>query len=360
MVRLTSEQEMIQKMVKEFADRELLPISKQIDSLCQYPKEILQKVSPLGLMGLFIPQEYGGAGADTVSYVLSIEEIGKACAAVAMVLAVHNSLVCGTINRFGTDDQKKKYLTQLAQGKLGGFALPDKDKATATLEGDGYLISGSKKHVLNGGEADYYIVFAELDGKEKGFIVPADSDGLSLGEVDEGVGLKGAGSRPSIFSGVRVPRENLIEGDNVASYALDEFRIALAAISVGICEASLEQSIQYSMERNQFGFPICVFQGLRWKLARMHEKAQTSRLLALEAARARDEGLEFSDRAQIAKLYASEAATWVSKQGVLIHGGTGYTKEVPLERFARDARAMPLIGGTNEEILDSIAARLFE
>lgn len=359
MMGITSEQEMIQKMVKEFSEKELLDLAVQIDKEKKYPKEILEKLAPLGLMGLFIPPEYGGAGSDTISYVLSLIEIAKACASTSVVLAAHSSLVCATLNKFGSDEQKKRFLVPLAQGKTGSFALTDLKETTAVKD-KGYVLNGSKKYVINGGEADCYLVVANLDGNDRVFVIMGDSEGLSFGDIEEGIGLKGAMSRPVILDNVKVPQENLIEGDDVKSYALDEFHIALAAICAGICEASLGQSVDYSMERVQFGLPIGAFQAIRWKLARMHEMAQTSRLLAMEAARAKDAGESFSDLSKIAKLYASEAVTWVSKQGVLIHGGTGYTKEVPLERYARDARAMPLIGGSTESILDDLAAKLFE
>jgi len=355
---LTSEQEMIQRMVREFAEKEFSELSVTIDKGGVYPTEALQKVSPLGLMGLFIPQEYGGAGADTVSYVLSIEEIAKVCASTATILAVHNSLVCATLNKFGNEEQKKKFLAPLAQEGLGAFIIAEPDEIKVTPEGDEYLLNGSKKYVTSGGEAEYYLMLP-TEG-DKCFIVSGDADGLSFGDAAGTIGLRGAVTRPVIFDGVKVPGENLIEGDGMASYALDEFHIAIAAVCAGISRAALEHSVDYSLERNQFGMPIAFFQAIKWKLARMYEKAQTSEILALEAARAKDEKMNFSDKSKVAKLYASEAVTWVAKQGVLIHGGTGYTREVPLERYARDARAMPLIGGNTESILDSLAAGLFD
>jgi butyryl-CoA dehydrogenase len=373
---LTDEQKMIQKMVREFAEKEIEPVAAELDQKEKYPTEILKKMASLGLLGIIIPPEYGGAGADTISYSLVVEEISKKCASTGVITSVHNSLVAWPIMKYGNDDQKKKYLPILAKGeKIGAFAGTEANagsdlgamESTAILKGDHYIVNGAKTFITSGSEAGILIVFAVTD-KEAGskgisaFIVENDMEGFSVGSIFEKMGIKAAHTAELIFEDMKVPKENLLgnEGDGfkIALSTLDGGRIGIAAQAVGIAQATLEKCISYAQEREQFGKKLSRFQAIQWMIADMATQIEAARLLVLRAAHTKDQGLRFSKEAAMAKLYAAEMCMDTVIKGVQIHGGYGYTKEYPVERYFRDAKITEIYEGTSEIQRLVIAANL--
>ena len=363
---LTEEQKMIQAMVRDFAREEVMPGAAERDRTKAFPREILKKMGELGLMGMNVPVEYNGAGVDTVSYSLALQEIAYACASTAVVMSVHNSVACGPIYLFGSDYLKETFLKPLAAGEMiGSFALtepgagsdPSAQKAKAVRDGDDYVINGSKMFITTGKNSDVTVVtaYTDKDQKHKGisaFVVEKGTPGFSVGKEEEKMGLLASDTVELVFEDCRVPKENLLgnEGDGfvIAMASLDGGRIGIASQSVGLGQACLDAATAYAKERIQFGRPISQFQGLRWMLADMATRLEAARLLTFNAAAMKDRGENFGPAASMAKLYASETANWIAYQALQIHGGYGYTKEFPIERYYRDARVFTIYEGTSE------------
>ena len=365
-LELNEQQKMIRNMVREFAEKEVAPIAAELDKKEEYPTKTLAKMAKLGLLGIIIPTEYGGAGLDTISYATVIEEISRKCASTGVVTSVHNSLTSGPIMKYGTDEQKKKYLPILAKGeKIGAFAATEPNagsdlgamKTTAVLKGNKYIINGDKTFITSGPEAGIIIIFAITD-KEAGakgisaFIVESDMKGYKVGSIFEKLGINASKTSELIFENMEVPKENLLgkegEGFKIALSTLDSGRIGIAAQAVGIAQAALDESIEYSKQREQFGRPIAKFQAIQWMIADMATRIEASRLLVYNAAYTKDKGERFGKEAAMAKLFASETAMEAVIKAVQIHGGYGYTKEYTVERLFRDAKITEIYEGTSE------------
>ncbi|MCP1126170.1 acyl-CoA dehydrogenase [Bacillus sp. 3103sda1] len=363
--QFTEEQQMMRKMVRDFAQKEIAPFVPTMEQGV-FPREVLQKMGELGLMGIPIPAKYGGAEMDLISYILAINELSKVSATVGVILAVHTSVGTNPILYFGTEEQKQKYLPKLAAGEyLGAFALTEPGagsdagslKSRAVRCGDEYVINGSKVFITNGGEADTYIVFASTnpDAGTRGisaFIVEKDTPGLIIGKDEHKMGLLGSRTVQLTFEDMRVPVENLLgeegQGFKVAMANLDVGRIGIGAQSLGIAEAALACATDYAKDRHQFGKPIAAQQGLGFKLADMATAVEAARLLVYRAASLRAQGLSCGKEASIAKLFASKTAVEVAIEAVQVLGGYGYTKEYPAERFFRDAKICEIYEGTSE------------
>ncbi len=363
---LTKEQEMIRKMVREFAEKEVAPIAAEIDETCEFPAETIKKMGKLGLMGMTVPKEWGGGGMDPVSYVIAVEEISRACASTGVAMSVNNSLVCDSILKFGTEAQKQKYLIPLANGeKLGSFALTEPSagtdaaaqQTTAVKDKDDYIINGSKIFITNGSKSDVVILFVMTD-KSKGtrgisaFIVDTNTKGFSIGTIEDKMGIRGSIQAELVFEDMRIPSENLLgkegAGFKIAMVSLDSGRIGIAAQALGIAQAALDESIKFSKEREQFGRPIAKFQAIQWMIANMATEIDAARLLVYRAAFVKGQGMRFSQEAAMAKLYASDVAVRVTRDAVQIHGGYGYTKDYTVERLYRDAKITEIYEGTSE------------
>jgi butyryl-CoA dehydrogenase len=363
---LTEEQKMIQAMVRDFAREVVMPGAAERDRTREFPRDILKQMGELGLMGMNVPVEYNGAGVDTVSYSLAMQEIAYACASTAVVMSVHNSVACGPIYLFGSDYLKEAYLKPLASGeKIGSFALtepgagsdPGGQKTRAVRDGDHYVINGTKLFITTGKNSDITVVTAYTDTglKHKGisaFVVEKGTPGFSVGKEEDKMGLRASDTVELVFEDCRVPAVNLLgqegAGFMIAMASLDGGRIGIASQSVGLAQACLDAATQYARERVQFGRPISQFQGLRWMIADMATRIEAARLLTFNAAAMRDRNEDFGTAASMAKLYASETANWAAYQALQIHGGYGYIKEFPVERYYRDARVFTIYEGTSE------------
>ena len=364
--RLTKEQEIIRAMVSEFAEKEVKPYASEIDITGEFPWETINKMAKLNLLGLPIPTEYGGAGVDTISYSIAVEEISKRCASTGVIMSVHTSVGTYPIYLFGTEEQKKKFVIPLAKGeRIGAFALTEPGagsdaaavQTTAVLEGDYYILNGSKIFITNGGVAGSVVV-TTLTDKTKGYrgmsaiIVEKGTEGFSLGSKEKTMGMIGSDTTELVFENCKVPKENLLGeegmGFKIAMKALDGGRIGIAAQALGIAEAALEESIKYSKEREQFGKPIAKFQAIQWMIADMAKEIEAARMLIYHAAYLKDKGLNFTKEAAMAKCYSSEVAMRATTKALQIHGGYGYTKDYPVERFFRDAKITEIYEGTSE------------
>jgi alkylation response protein AidB-like acyl-CoA dehydrogenase len=363
---LTEEQLMMRDMVRKLAQNEIAPRAAEIDRERRFPRENIKKMAELGLMGVPIPEEYGGAGCDFLSYIITIEEISRACASTGVILAVHSSLGTLSILYFGTEEQKQKYVPKLAAGEyLGAFALtepnagsdPSNLSTTARLEGDYYIVNGNKIFITSGGEADVYVTFVRT-GQEKGhkgitcLLVDRDTPGFSIGKTEDKMGLHGDVTTELIFDNARVPRENLLgaenEGFKVAMALLDGGRIGIGAQGLGIAQAAFDVAKEYAKQRVQFGKPIADFQAIQFMLADMATRIDCARMLVYRAARMRDMGLPYSKEASMAKMYATDTAMEVTTNAVQILGGYGYCREYPVERYMRDAKITQIYEGTNQ------------
>ena len=362
----TEEQLMIQSMVRDLARSEFAPKAMERDETKAFPFDNLQKLGELGLMGMMVPPEYDGSGADTVSYVLALAEVAYACASTAVVMSVHNSIVCESILRNGTEDQKQKYLKRLATGEIiGAFALtepnagsdPVRQTTKAVFDGDSYILNGTKRFTTTGKNAGLIIVTAKTDeeARHKGisaFLVDQGTPGLTVGPLENKMGLRASDTADLIFEDCRIPAENLLgnEGDGflIAMTGLDGGRIGIASQSVGVAQAAFDASVQYTREREQFGQSISKFQGLRWIIADMATEIEAARLMTLSAAAMKDNRENFTLQASMAKLYASEMVNRITARAVQLHGGYGFTKEYPVERYYRDARVFTIYEGTSE------------
>jgi butyryl-CoA dehydrogenase len=374
--RLTKEQEMIRSMVSEFAEREIKPKAQIIDEKAEFPWDNITKMGKLNLLGLPIPKDLDGAGVDTVSYILAVEEISKRCASTGVIMSVHTSVGTYPIYLFGTEEQKQTYVPPLAKGeRIGAFALTEPSagsdaagvQTTAVLKGDHYVLNGSKIFITNGGVAGSVVVMAMTD-KSKGhrgisaFIVERDTPGFTYGSLEKTMGMIGSDTSELVFEDCKVPKENLLAqegmGFKIAMKALDGGRIGIAAQALGIAEAAMEESIKYSKEREQFGRPIAKFQAVQWMIANMASEIEAARMLIYNAALKKDSGHNYSSEAAMAKLYASEVAMRATTKGLQIHGGYGYIKDYPIERFFRDAKVTEIYEGTSEIQRLVIASKL--
>ncbi|MFC1488601.1 acyl-CoA dehydrogenase [Thermodesulfobacteriota bacterium] len=364
--KLTDEQLMIQTMAREFSRNVLAPTASERDRTKDFPAENLKQMGELGFMGMMVPFEYNGSGADTVSYVLALSEMAYSCASTAVVMSVHNSIVCETICRLGTENQKERYLKPLAIGNIiGAFAMtephagsdPVRQSTTAVRDGDSYILNGTKRFITTGKNSGLIIVTAVTDKtkRHKGisaFLVQKDTPGFSVGKTEEKMGLCASDTTDLIFNDCRIPAEDLLgeEGDGfkIAMKALDGGRIGIAAQSLGVAQAAMDAAVEYAKLREQFGQPISKFQGLRWMIADMATEIEAARQLMLSAAAMKDRNEKYTAQASMAKLFASEMVNRVTAKALQIHGGYGFIKEFPVERFYRDARVFTIYEGTSE------------
>lgn len=365
-LRFTEEQEMMRKMVQDFAKSEIAPLVPIMDEQDVFPREVIQKMAELGLMGIPIPEEWGGAGADFISYILALEEISKVSATVGVILAVHTSVGTMPILKYGTKEQKQKFVTPLARGEyLGAFALTEPGagsdassiRTTARKVGDKYILNGTKIFITNAGEADVYVTFAVTDPSKGGkgisaFIVEKDTPGFRVGKKEKKMGLNGSNTCELIFEEAEVPCENLLgregQGYEVALSNLAGGRIGIGAQALGIATAAFEHSLSYAKERKQFGAPISKLQAIQFKLADMATQIEAARLLVYRAADMRQNGQECKKEASMAKMFATDVAMRVTTEAIQIFGGYGYTREYPVERLFRDAKVTQIYEGTNE------------
>ena len=364
---LTEEQKMVQASVREFVAGEIAPRAREYDEQARFPREQLKGLAELGLLGMIIPEEWGGAGFDTVAYALALEEIARADASVCVIVGVTNSVCCYPILSFGTDEQKRKYLVPLAKGEtLGAFCLSEPQagsdatnlRTRAVRDGDFYIINGTKSWVTSGGEAQTYIVMA-VTGRENdkssvtAFIVEGDTPGLTVSSIEHKMGQRASQTTEMSFADVRVPAANVLGGEGngkkVAFNSLDNGRIGIGALSTGIAQGALDESLKYAKERQAFGQPIAAFQAIQFKLANMATETDAARLLTLQAAAMKDaRHKQAGYYAAMAKLFASETANRVCADAVQIHGGNGYSRDYPVERMYRDARVTTIYEGTSE------------
>lgn len=363
---LSEDHKMVQSMVKDLADKQIRPRAAHFDETREFPWDNFKKLAELGLMGVTVPEEYGGAGMDSLAYVIVIEELSRACASTGVITAVQNSLGEYPILKFGTEEQKKKYLPQMASGeKVAAYALTEAGsgsdaagmKTTCRLEGDHWVLNGSKNWITNSTAAELFIVYATKDPSlgHKGvccFIVEKGYEGFSIGKHEETMGVRASGTCPLTFDNVKVPKANLLgeegKGFNIAMAALDTGRVGIAAQAVGIAQAALDEALRYSKEREQFGRPIAHFQLVQEMLVSMAVKVDAARLMMYRAAKKRDSGEKFTKEASMAKLYASQIAVECALDAIQVHGGYGYSKEYPVERFLRDAKVTQIYEGTSE------------
>ncbi len=363
---LTDIQQEIQKLTRDFAARELIPNARKWDEHHQWPQEAVKKLAELSLLGVAVPQEYGGAGLDNVCYAIAMEEICRGCASTGVIMSVNNSLYCDPVSKFGNEEQKKEFLTPFASGeKLGCFGLTEPEagsdaaaqQTTAVKKGDEYIINGSKNWITNGPKADAIVLFTMTD-KAKGnkgisaFLVPTNTPGFNRAAPDKKMGISGAWSCSMFFEDMHVPAKNMLgkEGDGfkVAMSTLDGGRIGIAAQALGIARAAFEEAVRYSGERKTFGKPIRDHQAIQFMIADMATEIDAARLLILRAALMKDRGQRHSAESAMAKLYASEMAGRVTNKALQVHGGMGYSKEMDVERHVRDARITEIYEGTSE------------
>ncbi|MBT8341793.1 MAG: acyl-CoA dehydrogenase [Desulfatitalea sp.] len=376
--RLNDEQLMIQSMVREFAHKVVTETAAQRDRTKAFPADNLKKMADLGLLGMMVPLAYEGSDSDSVGYVLALSEIAYACASTAVVMSVHNSIVCESILNFGTEDQKQRYLKDLAMGAcIGAFALtepeagsdPVNQQTTAVKDGDHYVINGTKRFITSGKNCGLVIVTAKTDpaARHKGisaFIVTKDNPGLRVGNIEEKMGLRASDTTDLHFDDCRVPATDRLgeegEGFQIAMKGLDGGRIGIAAQSLGVAQAAFVAAVRYAEARDQFGQKIAKFQGLRWMIADMATEIAAARQLTLSAAAMKDRKENFTLQASMAKLFASEMVNRVTAKAVQIHGGYGFTKDYAVERYYRDARVFTIYEGTSEIQRIVIANNIFK
>lgn len=364
---LTKEQEMIRKMVRDFAENVIKPRAIEIDTEAKFPEDIFKQMGELGLMGIPFPEEYGGAGGDTISYALAAEEIAKVCGSTGLSYAAAVSLGASPLYMFGTEEQKQQYLVPLAEGRaLGSFGLTEPNagsdaggtKTTAVEDGDDFIINGEKCFITNASFAETLIITAVTGKNEKGrniisaIIVPTNADGVTITSNYDKMGVRGSDTAEIVLDNVRVPKTNLL-GDPKAGFkqflsTLDGGRISIGALGVGIAQASLDKALNYAKERMQFGKPISSFQAIQFKLADMAMEVELARTMVLKAAWLKDNNKPFSKEAAYAKLFATETAVRAADQAIQIHGGYGYMREYEVERYLRDAKLLVIGEGTSE------------
>ena len=379
---LNKTQELFRQMIREFAEKEVKPLAAEIDEQERFPQETVDKMAKLGIFGIPVPKQYGGAGGDNIMYSIAVEELSRCCATTGVVVSAHTSLCMSPILQFGTEEQKMKYVPKLASGEwIGAFGLTEPNagtdaagqQTTAVLDGDEWVINGNKIFITNAGHANVYIVIAMTDKSlgTKGisaFIVEATTPGFSIGKKELKMGIRGSATAELIFNNVRVPKENLLgkvgEGFKIAMMTLDGGRIGIASQALGIAQGALDETVKYTKERKQFGKKIAQFQNTQFQMADLKTKIEAARLLVRSAAFREDEHtvnprVNFSADAAMAKLYAAEVAMEVTTKCVQFHGGYGYTREYPVERMMRDAKITEIYEGTSEVQRMVIAGKLF-
>lgn len=363
---LTKEQLLVRKMYREFAENEVKPLAAEIDEEERFPMETVEKMAKLGMMGIYFPKEYGGAGGDVLSYAMCVEELAKVCGTTAVIVSAHTSLCCAPIFEHGTEEQKKKYLPDLCSGrKIGAFGLTEPNagtdasgqQTTAVLEGDHYVLNGSKCFITNGNVADTFVVLAMTDKKAgnhgiTAFIVEKSFPGFSQGKHEKKMGIRGSSTCDLIFEDCIVPKENLLglegKGFKIAMQTLDGGRIGIASQALGLGEGAVEEAVKYTQERTQFHKRLSQFQNTQFQIADMHTRMQAAQFLVYSAAMKKQNHEPYSMDAAMAKLFAAEAASDVTRRAVQLFGGYGYTREYPVERMMRDAKITEIYEGTSE------------
>ncbi len=375
---LGKEYVLLRQMYRAFAENEVKPLAEEVDEEERFPVETVEKMKKFGFFGIPFPKAYGGAGADNLAYAMAVEELSKACGTTGVIVSAHTSLCAAPIYEFGTEAQKQKYLVPLAKGeKLGAFGLTEPGAGTdaagqqtrAVLDGDHYILDGSKIFITNAGYADVYIIMAMTD-KSKGtrgisaFIVDGDTPGFTVGKKEKKMGIRGSATCELIFENCRIPKENLLGkegmGFKIAMKTLDGGRIGIASQALGLAQGAIDETVAYVKERKQFGRPIAKFQNTQFQLADMETRTEAARLLVYKAARAKDAKVPYSNEAAMAKLFAAEAAMDVTTKAVQLHGGYGYTREYPVERMMRDAKITEIYEGTSEVQRMVVAANLLK
>ncbi|MEE9151458.1 MAG: acyl-CoA dehydrogenase [Thermoplasmata archaeon] len=363
---LTKEQEMIRKMVREFAETEIRPIAAEYDETQEFPWETVKKMGELNLLGLIFPKEYGGADVGYIGYAIAIEEISRVCGAHGITVAAHNSLCSNHIYISGTEEQKQRFLTPLAKGeKIGAWALTEPGagsdagatETTAVLDGDEWVLNGSKIFITHGSVGDIAVVIAATDKSKKhkgisSFIVEKGTPGFSSGTKENKLGLRASDTAEMVFEDCRIPKENLLGQENRAFYdtmqVLDGGRISIGAMALGLAQGALDESIKYAKEREQFGKKIAKFQAIQWMIANMASEIEAARMLVYYAGWLKDKGLKVTKVSAMAKMYASEVGMRAATKAIQIHGGYGYTKDYPVERIFRDVKLTEIGEGTSE------------
>ena len=367
---LDKKHEMARQLFRDFAEKEVKPLAIEVDETEEFPRVTVDKMIKAGFMGIPVPKEYGGQGCDPLTYAMCVEELSKVCGTTGVIVSAHTSLCCDPIMTFGTEEQKQKFLVPLAKGeKLGAFGLTEPGAGTdaqgqqtkAVLDGDEWVLNGSKCFITNGKEADVYIVIAVTGKVEKrgrtmkeisAFIVEKGTPGFTFGVKEKKMGIRGSSTYELIFTDCRIPKENLLgkqgKGFNIAMHTLDGGRIGIAAQALGIAEGALDAAVEYVKTREQFGRPIAAFQNTKFTLADMKTRVEAARYLVYSAACAKDNGEPYSDKAAMAKLFASETAREVTWRAVQLFGGYGYTRDYPVERMMRDAKITEIYEGTSE------------
>ena len=375
---LTKQDELFLQMIREFAEKEVKPLAAEVDEQERFPVETVQKMAKIGLMGIPIPTQYGGAGGTNIMYGMAVEELSRVCATTGVILSAHTSLCCAPILEAGTEEQKMKYLPKLASGEwIGAFGLTEPNAGTdaagqqtvAVLDGDQWVLNGSKIFITNGSYANVFIIIAMTDKSlgTKGisaFIVEKDTPGFSIGKKEKKMGIRGSATTELIFEDCRIPKENLLgqlgKGFGLAMKTLDGGRIGIAAQALGIAQGAMDETIKYTPERKQFGRSISQFQNTQFQMADLETKVQAARLLVRSAHYKKDKGLPYSADAALAKLFCAETAMEVTTKAVQFHGGYGYTREYPVERMMRDAKITEIYEGTSEVQRMVIAGKLFK
>ena len=384
---LDKQHEMVRTLFKEFSEKEVKPLAQEVDETEVFPRVTVEKMAKAGFMGIPIPKEYGGQGADVLTYAMCVEELSKVCGTTGVIVSAHTSLCCDTILTFGTEEQKQKYLVPLAKGeKLGAFGLTEPGAGTdaqgqqtkAVLEGDEWVLNGSKIFITNGKEADVYVIFAVTGMIEKrgkmmkeisAFIVEKGTPGFTFGTKENKMGIRGSSTYELIFTDCRIPKENMLgaqgKGFNIAMHTLDGGRIGIAAQALGLAEGALDRTVEYVKERKQFGRAIGAFQNTQFQLADMATKTKAAQLMVYAAACKKDEytknpKVSYSVEAAQAKLCAAEVAMEVTTKAVQLHGGYGYIREYDVERMMRDAKITEIYEGTSEVQRMVISANLLK
>jgi butyryl-CoA dehydrogenase len=379
---LTKTQELFRQMIHEFAEKEVKPLAAEIDEQERFPEETVKKMAKLGIFGIPVPKEYGGAGGDNIMYSIAVEELSRCCATTGVIVSAHTSLCMVPVLEFGTEEQKRKYLPKLASGEwIGAFGLTEPNagtdssaqQTTAVLDGNEWVLNGNKIFITNAGQAGLYVIIAMTDKSQgnrgiSAFLVEADTLGFSVGKQELKMGIRGSSTAELIFDNCRIPKENLLgqvgRGFRIAMKTLDGGRIGIAAQALGIAQGALDETVKYTKERKQFGRAIAKFQNTQFQMADLQTKIEAARLLVRSAAFKKDEAIKndriaYSADSAMAKLYASEVAMEVTTKAVQFHGGYGYTREYPVERMMRDAKITEIYEGTSEVQRMVIAGNLF-
>ena len=375
---ISKTEELFLQMVREFAEKEVKPLAAEVDEQERYPIETVKKMGEVGLMGIPIPKEYGGAGGSSVMYGMAVEEISRVCGTTGVILSSHTSLCEVPILEFGTEEQKRKYLPKLASGEwIGAFGLTEPNagtdaagqQTTAVLDGDEWVLNGNKIFITNGSTAQVYLIFAMTDKSQgtrgiSAFIVERPTPGFSIGKKELKMGIRGSATTELVFEDCRIPKENLLgqlgKGFKIAMMTLDGGRVGIAAQALGIAQGALDETVRYTKERKQFGRAISQFQNTQFQMADLETRVQAARLLVRNAHSKKDQHLPYSVDAAMAKLFCAETAMEVTTKAVQFHGGYGYTREYPVERMMRDAKITEIYEGTSEVQRMVIAGKLFK